>query len=141
VVKNSRDGQVVGRLIRIVLCHLGVSSFIQIQPSSSLCAPISHRFRGLIHSNRPPRRSQSASPTVHDSATGQVPMPARRSSTVEVRSIRDLLIQATASPNPVGFMCGSPEEVPTVVNSIDKVRASFMLRLRIYAEHFAVAFM
>jgi hypothetical protein len=67
-------------------------------------------------------------------------MPGRRSSTVEVRSIRDLLLQATASPNPIGFMCGSPEEVPTVVNSIDKVRGPYMLRQRIYAEHFAVAF-
>jgi hypothetical protein len=139
--KKSRDAQVMGHFIPFVLRHLGISSYIHNQHSSSLCAPISHLFQGLIRSKRSSRRSQSASPTVHDSVTGQVPMPARRSSTVEVRSIRDLLLQATASPNPIGFLCGSSEEVPTVVNSIDKVRGSSMLRQRIYAEHFVVAFM
>jgi hypothetical protein len=131
VDKNSRDAQVVGQLIPFVLRHLGVSSYIHTQHPSSLCVPVSHRFRGLIRSNRPSRRSQSASPTLHDSASGQATMPTRRSSTGAVSSIRDLLLQATVSPNPIGFICGSPEEAPTMVNSIDEVRGPSMLRQRI----------
>jgi hypothetical protein len=118
VRRDSRAEQMVSRLIRGSF-QLRVSSHIHIQLSSP---------------------SQSVSPAFHGSTTGRTPNPARRFSKV-ANSIREVILRATRSPDPVKVLCASSsKEVPVMVNAIDEVRGSCMLRQCIYAERFAVAF-